>query len=115
MNDKKRTPLQNKSLHKFCEMLADAFNDAGLDMKAVLKPDIDIPWRKESVKEHIWRPIQLAMLNKESTVKLETKECSEVYEVLSRHLGDKFGIHVPWPSLDEQSKQEASYENINGR
>lgn len=105
MVDKQRTPPQNRSLHKFCDLLAQALNEAGLDMKAVLKPTIDIPWSKQAVKEHLWRPIQTAMLSKESTARLDTKECSEVYEVLSRHLGDKLGIHVPWPSLDEQSKE----------
>jgi len=51
--EKQRTLKQNKSLHKFCELLADELNAAGLDMKTVLKPSVDIPWSKTSVKEFL--------------------------------------------------------------
>ncbi len=100
-----RTPLQNRALHKYCQMLADALNDAGLDMKQVLKPEIDIPWTKHSVKDHLWRPIQIIMTGAPSTASALTPEYGEVYKVLDRHLAEKFGVSVPWPSLDEQSKQ----------
>ena len=39
-------------------MIANALNDAGLDMKKVLKPEIDIPWNTATVKEYLWRPVQ---------------------------------------------------------
>jgi hypothetical protein len=77
--------------------LAEVLNDAGLDMKKTLKPEIDIPWTEENVKNHMWRPIQEAMYEKESTTELSTVEISDVYLVLSRHLSEKFGIHVDWP------------------
>ena len=70
----------------------------GYDMKRVLKPTVDILWTKESVKTHLWKGIQDAMFEKDSTTKLTTKEVGEVYEVLNRHLGEKFSIHVPFPS-----------------
>jgi len=98
----KRTLRQNASLHLFYELLATELNSSGLDMKKVLKPTIDIPWTQENVKNHLWRPIQEAMLNKESTTELTTKEVSQVYEVLNRHLGEKLKVHVPFPS-DEQT------------
>ena len=93
----KRTNKQNASLHVFCRHLAEALNDAGLDMKKTLKPEIDIPWTEENVKNHLWRPIQEAMEGKESTTELSTVEISEVYLVLNRHLSEKFGITVAWP------------------
>lgn len=103
MTDKdQRTITQNRAMHKYFEMLADALNSAGLDMRKTLKPEIEIPWNKEMVKEHLWRPIQDAMYSKESTTELDTKEPSEVYAVLDRHLGEKFGIHVEWPSNEER-------------
>ena len=82
-------------------MLADELNDSGLDMKKVLKPGVDIPWTKESIKEYIWRPIQEAQLNKKSTKDLTTKEIDEVFDTINRHLGEKFGVFVPFPSMDE--------------
>ncbi len=93
-----RTSQQNKALHKYCELLAVVLNDAGLDMKTVLKPEIDIPWTKESVKNHLWRPIQEIMLDKESTTEMDTSDPSDIYLVLDRHLAEKFGVHVEWPS-----------------
>lgn len=96
--EKQRTLKQNKSLHKFCELLADELNAAGLDMKTVLKPSVDISWSKQSVKEFLWRPIQEAMLQKESTTDLNSAEPSEIHAVLMRHLSEKFGVYVSWPS-----------------
>lgn len=93
-----RTDKQNKSLHKFCQELADELNAAGLDMKTVLKPSVDIPWSKTTVKEFLWRPIQEIMVQKESTTELDTIEPGEIHKVLMRHLSEKFGIYVSWPS-----------------
>jgi hypothetical protein len=97
-----RTSQQNRAMHKFYSMLADALNAAGLDMKKTLKPEIDIPWTERAVKDHLWRPIQDAMFDKESTTELDTAQVSAVYEVLSRHLGERFGLHVPFPTREEE-------------
>ena len=102
---KQRTIQQNKSLHLFCDMLAQAFNDAGLDVQKTLRHDIEIPWNGTLVKELIWRPVQEAMTDKHSTTELDRIEPSQIYEVLSRHLGEKFGLHVPFPSEETQSEQ----------
>jgi hypothetical protein len=69
-------------------------------MVKTLKQGVDIPWTKLTVKEHIWRPVQDAQLGKNSTIKLESHEVSAVYDVINRHLSDKFGVHVPFPSKD---------------
>jgi hypothetical protein len=98
---KQRTLTQNRALHKFCELLAETLNDAGLDMRQVLKPEIDIPWNRQSVKDHLWRPIQKAMTGEESTADLNTVEPSEIHAVLARHLGAKLGVVCPpWPSRE---------------
>ena len=60
----KRTRKQNNSIHLYCQQLADTLNDAGLDQRKVLKPEVDIPWDMEDVKEKIWRPIQIALTKK---------------------------------------------------
>lgn len=104
--ESKRTLKQNSSLHLYCELLAEELNMAGLDMREVLKPSVDINWTSESVKEYLWRPIQKAMYQKQSTTELETAEVSRVYEVLNRHLGEKFGIHTPFPSIEETQLDE---------
>lgn len=101
-NDKKvirRTELQNKALHLYFKLIAEALNTAGLDMRKVLKPEVDIPWSTETVKEYLWRPIQKLQLGKVSTTKLTTKDINLVYDTLNRHLGEKFGIQEDFPSI----------------
>lgn len=99
METKQRTNQQNKALHLYCRMLAEALNDAGLDQREVLKPGVEIPWNEESVKNSLWRPIQQAMLDIESTADAETTDYSQVYEVLTRHLQQKLGVNGPiWPN-----------------
>ena len=97
---KQRTKKQNSALHVYFKLLADKFNDAGLDMKKVLKPEIDIPWTEKTIKEFLWRPVQKAILDKSSTTKPDRKEYTEVYEVLNRHTAEKFGISLPFPSKE---------------
>ena len=98
MSDR-RTTQQNKALHKFFEMLADSLNEQGLDMRVVLKEDAEIPWTKESVKNHLWRPLQKALEGKESTTEMDTKDPSEIHQVLMKHLGEKLGVpYIDFPS-----------------
>ena len=99
--EKKRTLQQNRALHLFYEHLAQELNDAGLDMKKTLKQEIDIPWGPRTVKEFLWRPIQQAQLRKKSTTELTTTEIDKVVNTLTRHLGERFGIEVVFPCIDE--------------
>lgn len=97
-----RTGQQNKSIHKFCGMLSEALNDAGLDVMTTLRHDVAIPWTPERVKELIWRPVQQVMTGKESTTELDRIEPNQVWEVINRHMGEKHGIHVPFPCEDDR-------------
>lgn len=98
-----RTNRQNKALHLFCRHLSTVLNDAGLDMTAVLKEGVEIPWDEEGrmVKKHLWKPLQEVMLDIESTADANTTDYNKVYEVLVRHLAAKKGIiPPPWPCLE---------------
>lgn len=96
-----RTPRQNRALHVLFQLLANTLNDNGLDMKKTLKPSVDIPWTGASVKEWLWKPMQKAQLNKDSTTKLTTVEIDQVFDTLVRHLGEQFGISLNFPSIDQ--------------
>ena len=101
LNPKKypqRTLTQNAALHVYFKLVSDALNDAGLDMRKVLKPTVDIPWSPKTVKDYMWRPIMKAQFIKSSTTQMTTVEIDEVYNVLNRHLSEKFGIYVPFPT-----------------
>jgi len=79
-----------------------------------LKHAVDLDWRKESCKELIWRPIQQALLQKKSTTELEKVwDIDEVYEHLNRHLGQVFGINVPWPTKSEIAAVNEKYEKLS--
>lgn len=103
MDEKQRTQQQNRALHLWFRHLAEVLNGAGLDMRATLKPDISIPWTGDTIKEYLWRPVQKAQLEKQSTTELTTSEIDKVWETLNRHLGERFGIHVPFPNIEELS------------
>ena len=42
------------------------------------------------------------MTGKHSTTELDKIEPGDIYSVLDRHLGEKFGLHVKFPSEDEE-------------
>jgi phosphoenolpyruvate carboxylase len=95
------TEKQVRALHLLFEHIAETLNDAGYDMKKTLKAEIEIPWTKDRIKEFLWKPVQEAYVGKKSTKELNTKEVTKIYEVINRHFGEKFGIHVPFPSIEE--------------
>jgi hypothetical protein len=98
--DKQRTLKQNKSLWLLFEMLAEELNVAGYDMKAVLKPEVDISWNKDMIHDYLWIPIQRIMTNKNSTSELTSTEIDKIFETLNRHLGQKLGISCDFPSIE---------------
>lgn len=102
--ENQRTITQNKAMHKYFELLATELNDAGLTMRKVLKPEVDIDWTPEAVKSYLWKPIQDALYQKNSTTELNKKQVSLVFETLNRHLGTKLGVHVAFPSNELEMK-----------
>lgn len=96
-----RTSQQNKAIHVYCGELAKALNGSGMDMRAVLaamKEGVEIPWTMDLVKDVIWRQIQQAMVDKESTTRLSPEQVSKIYEVVNRFTAERFGISMPFPS-----------------
>lgn len=99
------TDQQRKALHLYFTQLAEAFNEAGYNMKVatdiLAKEDIDIPWTKENVK-NLWKFMQDAMLEKKSTTELDIDEISIVYETFNQLTAEKFGISILFPSIETQ-------------
>ena len=100
METKQRTESQNKALHLYFTQLAEMLNDAGLDMRKVLKPSISIPWTPQTIKENLWKPVMEFQLQKSSTTEMTTKDIDEVYDVINKHIGEQFGISIEFPSQE---------------
>lgn len=108
-----RTKKQNRAMHLAFTLLAESLNGAGLPMNKVLKVDID--WTPESVKEYLFRPIMKAMACKDSTTELDTKQISDVWEVLMRNLCEKKGIeYIPFPSEEDLGFKKIFNKSYNG-
>ena len=92
-----RTPQQRKAIEVYCKLLADALNDAGfLLIVPGFKEDFTVPWSQALVKDNIWRTLQIAMFDIESTADLNRAQVSEVYEVIARNMAER-GISVAFP------------------
>jgi hypothetical protein len=99
MQEKKRTLKQNRALWLYYTHLAETLNEAGLDQRKTLKPEIDIPWTSQAVHDMIWIPVQKAYLGIDSTTQLKTTDIDKVLNVITRHLADNLKIEVEFPSF----------------
>lgn len=105
-----RTDQQRKAIEVYCRELAEALNDAGYEMKAVLAvKEVDVPWTQERVKDVLWKTIQEAATedHKTSTTQLDVMEVDRVYSILDRHISSNFGVHVEFPS-EERMRLEGA-------
>lgn len=100
----KRTVQQNRALHLYCKQVAEALNNAGLTVTMVLKPEIQ--FSMITVKEQMLKPILTALRGKESTTQTTTQEINDVYDVMNKALSEKFGVNVPFPSIDSMLFEE---------
>jgi len=103
---KHRTGKQNNSLQSGLRHLADEFNAAGLDMRKVLKPGVDIPWTCDSAREYLFNPIAAVMFDGKSSSELSTTEIQEVWQTLIRFTGEKHGITVAFPDRFNHGGEE---------
>jgi hypothetical protein len=93
---KQRSGLQNKSLHVFCDQVAEKLNDAGFDFRLFIKDGYPVPFNAQLVKDYLWRPVQKAITGKDSTTKPERGQYIEIYDALNVKLAEH-GVFVSWP------------------
>ena len=107
-----RTKLQNKALHLFCNKLATELNSKGYYVQVVLKPTYELRWDTQTIKEHLWKPIQKALLNKGSTTELDTSEITKVHHELMVVLQDKLPEldFIDFPSQEQTESYLKSFE-----
>ena len=107
---KQRTNSQNRALHKWYELVSEELNNAGYSVIKTLKPSVEIDWNATLFKELMWRPIQKAVTKKGSSSELSSGELQIVWETINRHLGQKLGIHTPFPTLEVMIEQLGKVE-----
>lgn len=102
-----RTDSQNKALHVDCSLIAEKLNNAGKDMRVVLKQTVNIPWTVPTVKEFMYKPFLKALYHKDSTTKLDKfGEIEKLHDVIMRELGEKHGIEYhPFPHDPKKQKE----------
>lgn len=97
----KLTDQQRRAVHKYLRLVAQDMNDAGYsDLTHFLTKPCEIPITMENLKAIVWKPVQKAMLGRESTEKLSKLEVDIVYQVISRHLSENYDITTPFPTED---------------
>ncbi len=99
----KRTASQNNSLHLYFSLVSEALNESGLTIEKVIDNfTMEHEWSPALVKELLWREAQRFATKKESTTQLnKLQEIDKTFEIVNRFLA-KLGIHVPFPSINNQ-------------
>ncbi len=93
-----RTNQQNRAMHKFFTVIADELNNIGATFSYEFgKETIEIPYTSELIKETLWKPIQKALFNKDSTSEITTEEINKVIDVITLKFGE-MGIPIMFPN-----------------
>lgn len=97
---RQRSLSQNSAAHLFFRNLSDSLNDAGMEQHVFFKDGFFVNWNPETVKENIWKPVQVAICGESSTTKPTREQYVKIYEHVNRLLSAK-GLHEPWPTKRE--------------
>lgn len=102
-----RTLKQNRALHKWFKESADLLNSSGADMQVVLSKRLSIWWSEGSFKESLFKPVMEKVYNKKSTTELNTKETTELVDMLRDAIALSNGVELPeFPSVESLMNQQ---------
>ena len=96
-----RTTLQNSALHLLFTIISNQLNEMGVEFKYFgLKGQVlHTRHTPNIVKEHVWKPIQKALFDIESTTKINTEQINEIVDVLAKFFGER-GIGIEFPNRE---------------
>jgi len=114
-HDGNYTDSQRRSAWKYMSLKAEQLNDAGLDIRAVLKPTFNIPWTKDNFHDYLFIPFQKKLFRTKSMRSLKKSQVSQIYDLLERELGEKFGLeNIPFPHDPKKAiEQNQGYKTGN--
>lgn len=96
-----RTSKQNRALHLYFRFISDELNNLGLEFhyQGLKINNLSSRYTEHIVKEFIWRPIQVALFDVDSTSKINTIQMNEIIDVITKHFAEK-GIYLAFPSIE---------------
>ena len=96
-----RTNRQNSALHLYFKFIAEELNELGLEFQyqGLKGSTFSLRYTPDLVKNFIWKPIQKALFDIDSTKDLTTNQINEVIDVITKFFGDR-GIVVEFPSIE---------------
>jgi hypothetical protein len=101
--EKRRTLIQNNSLHLWCEQIAQAYTEKGYTVEEVIKNfKIELFWTKESVKELIIKTAIQRMFGKQSTTEIlkSGEEIEKLVDVVTKFNARMEIEYIPFPSIE---------------
>lgn len=102
-----RSIRQNSSLHLYFTMISEQLNELGLQFQyeGLKGMTLEMRYTPELVKNFIWRPIQVAMFEIESTTDINTLQINEIIDVITSFFGER-GVVIEFPSIDSLLNSE---------
>lgn len=103
----KRSGQQNKALHVLFTEIAYELNQKGFEFqyKGLKGKEMKSRYTGNIVKDQVWRPLQMALYEKESTTELTTSDIEMIFDVLGKWLAEN-EIIIDFPSAESISKKK---------
>lgn len=100
-----RTTKQNSALHLLFTIISSQLNEIGVEFQyfGIRGGRLSMRHTPHLVKEMIWKPIQKALFDIESTTKINTEQINEIVDILTKYFADK-GIVIAFPSKEQLKK-----------
>jgi hypothetical protein len=109
---KKRSSQENRALHVLFQNIAYELNRLGLEFtfRGIKGMDIQTTYSPEIVKNFLWKPLQDALLKKESTTELTHNDIGLIFEILGKWFAEN-GVEISFPSM-ESLKQNNKKQHV---
>ena len=97
---KTRTSRQNAALHLFFTFISDGLNEMGqtFNYTGIKGFDMELKYTPFLVKETLWRPIQIALFEIESTKDINTSQMNYIIDVIIKYFSER-GYSLDFPSI----------------
>lgn len=80
-------------------MVSDELNNIGMtfNYSGLKGSNLELKYTQILVKETLWKPIQMTLFNKESTIDISTQEINQILDTIIKFFGEN-GLLLTFPS-----------------